>query len=125
MKATITLIPDQVYEIVRELQTADYHRDGLSYFDERVERLKEAGWVLGVEAYQHKLFKGRRGKSLRHPRYEWRNAAHFYNAATAMRVFYWDNDGYSKHQANDFAQRTPVPLSQAGPYATFSKSTTH
>ena len=118
-----TLLAEQVHGIVMEMRTADYNAVGQNFFDERVARLQAAGWVLGVEAYREKRFKGRRGNSLRHPRYEWRNAAHFFNAATAMRVFYWDNDGYSKQQANNFAQRTPVPLTKTGYYTTFYQPT--
>lgn len=116
-----TLTPEQVHGIVEELRGADYNKVGDVFFSERVKRLEAAGWVLGIYAYSHKVFRGRRGNLLRHPKYEWRNVAYFFNAPTNWRVFYWDNDGYSKRHAQDLALRQPAPK---GTFTTFSKPTT-
>lgn len=112
-----SLTPEQVHAIVTELREANFAKVGQSFFDERVNRLQAAGWVLGLEAFRRKLFKGRRGNALRTPRYEWRNIAHFYHVPTMTRVFYWNNDGYSKQHAELTAKQTPAP---AGTFTTFS-----
>jgi hypothetical protein len=124
MNETSTLTPEQVHAVVQEMRDANYNRVGQDFFEKRVERLNAAGWVLGVRAYRHKLFKGRRGHLLRKPRYEWRNDAYFFNVSLKARVFYWDNDGYSKFHAEDLAQRTPAPKLPSGQYfTTFYKPT--
>lgn len=124
MNAT-SITPEQAHAIVEELRQADYNTVGEAFFTERVGRLEAAGWVLGVNAYRHKVFKGRRGHLLRTPRYEWRNDAFFYHVGLKSRVFYWDNDGYSKFHAEDLAKRTPAPKLPHGQFfMTFNKSTT-
>lgn len=120
-----SISPEQAHAIVEELRQADYNKVGQEFFDERVKRLEAAGWILGVQAYRHKVFKGRRGHLLRRPRYEWRNDAYFFNKELKSRVFYWDNDGYSKFHAQDMAKRQPAPKLPHGQYfVTFSKPTT-
>lgn len=117
--------PEQVHAIVEELRTADYSKVGDTFFLSRVNRLAAAGWVLGTLAYRHKVYKGRKGYPLRHPKNEWRNIAYFFHVPTKVRVFYWDNDGMSKRHANDLALRQPAPkLPHGQHFVTYNKSTT-
>ena len=125
MNKTESLTPQQVHVIVQELRSADYQKEGDAFFLSRVNRLNAAGWILGVLAYSHKLHKGRKGNPLRHPRYEWRNTAYFFNVSLKTRVFYWDNDGNSKQHAQDLALRQPAPKLPHGQYfITFNQPTT-
>src|SRR5512143_23618 len=127
MNATVSekLTPEQVYDVVQELRSADYNKVGDTFFLSRVNRLAAAGWVLGTLAYSHKVHQGRRGYVLRHPRNEWRNTAYFFNVASKMRVFYWDNAGDSKRHAQDLTLRQPAPKLPHGQYfATYNKPTT-
>lgn len=103
------LTPEQVTEIARELREADYNKAGNDFFAERVTRLHAAGWVLGIIAYSHKITKGRRGRKLAIPKNEWRNIAHWYHIPSGIKVWYWDNHGYSKQQAQQFAKDNPPP----------------
>lgn len=127
MNATVseTLTPKQVHDVVQELRGADYSKVGDTFFLSRVNRLAAAGWVLGILPYRNKVHKGRKGYPLRHPRYEWRNIAYFFNLALKTRVFYWDNDGNSKQHANDLAMRQPAPKLPHGQYfITYNQPTT-
>lgn len=112
------LTPEQVHEIVQELREADYQRAGSDFFAERVNRLNNAGWVLGIVAYRQAVNTGRRGYKLKRPRYEWRNIAHWYNNDLGIKVWYWNNFGYSKYQAELFAKDNPPP---AGTFTLYTK----
>lgn len=101
--------PEEVSVIVGQLRAAEYNKVGQAYFDERIACLKSAGWVLGIYAYRRKVWKGAKGHALRHPRYEWRNAAYFYNTEARLKVFYWDNPAYSMSEAKDIARTCPAP----------------
>jgi hypothetical protein len=99
----------EVYAVVQELRAADYNAVGQSFFDERVARMEAGGWVLGLQPYSSKVYRGRRGKTLRHPKNEWRVVAHWYNHTTNERVFYWDNSAGSMFYARHQASTKPAP----------------
>lgn len=115
-----TLLPADVYKIVQELRSADYHAVGQEFFNTRVERLKAAGWVLGITAFSDKKVKGNRGHTLRTPRNEWRNIAYFYHPEQQVKVWYWDNLAKSKEGALRMASNNPPP---AGNYEIFQIAT--
>jgi len=117
-----TLTPSQVHAIAIELCNADYHKEGQEFFDSRIKRLEDAGWKLGIKAFSTKHFRGKRGHLLRKPRNEWRNICHFHNAATGVRVFYWNNWASSKAEAVNRAKDCPPP---SGAFITHYEPTTH
>ena len=114
-----TLSAEQVHEIVQELRGANYQTVGQEFFNTRVARLNDAGWVLSVDSFPQTLTHGRRGHLLRTPRIEWRNLAYFYNRQQMVKVWYWNNSATSKQHALDLAKTAPAP---AGNYITFNKS---
>ena len=83
---TETIAPEQAFGIVEELRAADVTKQGLEYFESRLKRLANAGWVLGIVSYSVVKHRGRRGHLLHTPRNEWRNLAHFYNTASASAI---------------------------------------
>ncbi len=121
MKETIS--PEQAHEIVQELRNADFKKVGLEYFDSRVDRLKAAGWVLGVIAYPEKKVKNRRGQVLRTVRNVWRNVAYFYSVLHQTKVWYWNNSALGKQDAMRTASHTPAPAAGES-YTMFNKPTT-
>jgi hypothetical protein len=96
-------------KLVNEMRQAQYNVVGMAYFDERSQKLEAGGWKLGIHAFRDRQTKGRRGRWLRKPRYQWKVVAYWFNTTTREQIWYYHCEALSKADAQDRAARSPMP----------------
>jgi hypothetical protein len=89
-------------EELRKLTSVDIER-----VNAIIQEIQDGGWTEGAFTYRNKVEKGRRGRPLKIPRWQWHMVGHWFKGEQA--VWYYNNIALSKAYAVNQVRSRPVP----------------